>query len=86
MQIRIKPPNPAEAEWKIDPKTGDIIITPYFYGNMTSQVVGYIEAVGQGGATLRGTVRASGKSGRVANVYPKGDPVPCRFDQATEDA
>jgi hypothetical protein len=84
MEIRIKPPNPAEATWKIDPKTNEIIITPYFYGNMTSQVVGYIEAVGDGGSTLRGTVRASGKSGRVANVYPKGSPVPCDFDKVSD--
>ena len=82
MRIKFKPPNAAEAEWRVDSKTGEITITPYFYGSMASQVIGYIEAVGENGAKLRGTVRVSGTSGRVANVYPKGAPVPCKFDAA----
>lgn len=83
MLIKIKPPSPAEAEWKFDPKTNELIIEVFFYGNQRSQNVGYVETVGRNGAVNRGTLRASGNTGRMQTMYPTGDPITCEFDKIT---
>lgn len=81
MKVVVKLPNPTEATWKLDQRTNELTITPLFYPGTAMQVIGYIETAGEAGAVLRGTLRVSGRSGRVINHYPKGEPIVCEFDK-----
>ena len=70
MQIRIKPPNPAEAEWKFDSKTGELIIDVFFYGTQRSQSVGYVETVGQQARRIAGCCVLAALMGVCRIVMP----------------
>jgi hypothetical protein len=86
MRIEVSLPSPLEAEGSKDPRAGEFISVPYFYGSGGSPAVAGIAKVfsDDGKMVYMGILRVSGKDGSLS-LQARNQPVRSFVDGGSDE-
>jgi hypothetical protein len=86
MRIELSLPSPLEADGVKEPKPGEFVSVPFFYGSGTAQAVAGIAKVysDDGKMVYMGILRVSGKDGSLSLVE-RTQPVRAAIDGGDDD-